>query len=219
VIADRTLLFVRGFDASSNTFKYQVNEHFGTPNGANSAFRVPFQVGLQGRLTVGQDPARQQIGRMFGTGPDGKPLSKEEWKTRLARVVPNIFQHTMTLDDSLKLALTATQKARLTELSNDIAVKADKIAEDLADVLTSAGVAPDPTVIGARMQGKTNEARKVVEESVVDLQKTLTAEQWAKLPDSIKVVPPDRGLGGFGGGDGGGNRGGGGGGRGGPGGA
>jgi hypothetical protein len=210
VIADRTLLFVRGFDASSRTFKYQVNEHFGTPSAANSAFRVPFQIGLQGRLTVGQDPARQQIGRMFGTGPDGKPLSKEEWKTRLARVVPNPFQRTMALDDSLKLALTAAQKARLTELSNDIAVKADRIAEDLADVLTSAGVAPDPAVIGARMQGKTNEARGVAEKAVADLQQTLTAEQWAKLPDSVKVIPPDRGLGGFGGGDGGGFRGGGG---------
>jgi hypothetical protein len=214
VIADRTLLFVRGFDASSRTFKYQVNEHFGTPSAANSAFRVPFQIGLQGRLTVGQDPARQQIGRMFGTGPDGKPLSKEEWKTRLARVVPNPFQRTMALDDSLKLALTAAQKARLTEFSNDIAVKADRIAEDLADVLTSAGVAPDPAVIGARMQGKTNEARGVAEKAVADLQQTLTAEQWAKLPDSVKVIPPDRGLGGFGGGDGGGFRGGGGGGRG-----
>ena len=216
VIADRTLLFVRGFDASNNTFKYQVNEHFGTPSAANSAFRVPFQIGLQGRLTVGQDPARQQIGRMFGTGPDGKPLSKEEWKTRLSRVVPNPFQRTMALNDSLKLDLSATQKARLTELSNDIAVKADKIAEDLADVLTSAGVAPDPTVIGARMQGKTNEARGVAERSVADLQQVLTAEQWAKLPDSVRVVPPDRGLGGFGGGDGGGGggRGGGGGGRG-----
>ncbi|CAN5916571.1 TonB-dependent receptor [soil metagenome] len=214
VIADRTLLFVRGFDASSRTFKYQVNEHFGTPSAANSAFRVPFQIGLQGRLTVGQDPARQQIGRMFGTGPDGKPLSKEEWKTRLARVVPNPFQRTMALDDSLKLALTAAQKARLTEFSNDIAVKADRIAEDLADVLTSAGVAPDPAVIGARMQGKTNEARDVAEKAVADLQQTLTAEQWAKLPDSVKIIIPDRGLGGFGGGDGGGFRGGGGGGRG-----
>ena len=204
VIADRTLLYVRGFDPVAQAFKYQVNEHFGTPSGANSAFRVPFQVGLQGRLTVGQDPARQQIGRMFGTGADGKPLSKEEWKTRLARVVPNPFQRTMQLDDSLKLALTADQKARLKVLSEAIAVKADKIAEELADVLTSAGVAPDPSVIGARMQGKTQEARKLVEASVVDLQATLTADQWSKLPDSVKTVPPDRGLGGFGGGDGGG---------------
>ena len=205
VFADRTLLYVRGFDPATQAFKYQVNEHFGTPSGANSPFRVPFQIGLQGRLAVGQDPARQQIGRMFGTGADGKPLSKEEWKTRLARVVPNPFQRTMQLDDSLKLALTVDQKARLNVLSEAIAVKADRIAEELADVLTSAGVAPDPSVIGARMQGKTQEARKVAEQSVADLQATLTAGQWSKLPDSVKTVPADRGLGGFGGGDGGGD--------------
>ena len=199
-IADRTLLYVRGFDPAAKAFTYQVNEHFGTPTAANSAFRLPFQVGLQGRLTVGQDPARQQIGRMFGTGPDGKPLSKEEWKTRLARVVPNPFLRTLALDDSLKLALTVEQKSRLKTLSEDIAVKADGIAEALADILTSAGVAPDPSVIGARMQGKTQDARKVAERSVADLQAALTPEQWAKLPDSIRVVPPDRGIGGFGGG-------------------
>jgi hypothetical protein len=209
VIADRTLLFVRGFDPATQQFKYQVNEHFGVPNGANSAYRVPFQVGLQGRLTVGQDPARQQIGRMFGTGPDGKPLSKEEWKTRLARVVPNPFLQTIALDDSLKLGLTPDEKTKLKALSDDVAIKADKIADELADVLTSAGNAPDPAVIGARMQGKTDEARKVAEKSIADLKATLTPEQWAKLPDSMKTVPAGRGFGGFGGGDAGGGGGGG----------
>jgi hypothetical protein len=204
VIADRTLLFVRGFDPATQTFKYQVNEHFGTPSGANSAYRVPFQIGLQGRLTVGQDPARQQFGRMFGQGPDGKPLSKEEWKTRLARLVPNPFLRTIALDDSLKLGLTAEQKTKLMALSEEVAVKGDKIAEDLADVLTSAGNAPDPSVIGARMQGKIQDARKVAEKSIADLQATLTAEQLAKLPDNVKTVPPDRGLGALGGGDAGG---------------
>ena len=207
VIADRTLLFVRGFDPATRAFAYQVNEHFGVPNGANSAYRVPFQVGLQGRLAIGQDPARQQIGRMFGTGPDGKPLSKEEWKTRLSRVVPNPFLRTIALDDSLKLALTADEKTRLKALSDDIAVKADKIADELADVLTSAGNAPDPAVIFARMLGKTDEARKVAEQAVADLQATLTPAQWAKLPDSMKTVPAARGFGGFGGGDGGGGAG------------
>ena len=204
VIADRTLLFVRGFDPATQTFKYQVNEHFGTPSGANSAYRVPFQIGLQGRLTVGQDPARQQFGRMFGQGPDGKPLSKEEWKTRLARLVPNPFLRTIALDDSLKLGITAEQKTKLMALSEEVAVKGDKIAEDLADVLTSAGNAPDPSVIGARMQGKIQDARKVAEKSIADLQATLTAEQLAKLPDNVKTVPPDRGLGALGGGDAGG---------------
>ena len=209
---DRTLLFIRGFDPSVNAYKYQVNGHFGVPNAANSAFRVPFQVGLQGRLSVGQDPARQQFGRMFGTGPDGKPLTKEEYKVRLARVVPNPFLRTLGLDDSLKLGLTAGEKARLKVLSDELAPKVDAIADALADILTSAGNAPDPAVIGARMQGKTNDAHKVAEQAVADLQATLTPEQFNKLPEDVRVVPPNRGLGGLGGGDGG-PRGGGGGGR------
>jgi hypothetical protein len=217
VIPDRTLLFVRGFDPSTQAFKYQVNEHFGTQGSANSAFRVPFQIGLQGRLSVGQDPARQQFGRMFGTGPDGKPLSKEEYKTRLSRIVSNPFLLVIAQSDSLKLDLTAEQKTALRALSDEIAPKIDQLADEMADLLTSAGSNPDPAVMGARMQGKTNDARKLAEKSVADLQKALTPVQWAKLPESIKTPPQNRGFGGpggdvgggrgaFGGGNGGGGR-------------
>ena len=52
-----------------------------------------------------------------------------------------------------------------------------------------------------------DEARKVAEQAVADLQATLTPAQWAKLPDSMKTVPVARGFGGFGGGDGGGGAG------------
>ncbi len=212
VIADRTLLYVRGFDPATQSFKYAVNEHFGVQNAQNSPYRLPFQIGLQGRLTVGQDPARQQFGRMFGTGPDGKPLSKEGYKSRLSRIIPNPFFATLAQNDSLKLELTADQKSKLKALSDELAPKIDRIAEEMADVLTSAGNAPDPQVIGARMQGKTNEARTIAEKAVADLHAALTPAQWDKLPESIRI-PPQGGRG-FGGGDGGGGRGlGGGGGR------
>ncbi len=204
VIADRTLLFVRGFDATTQTFKYQVNEHFGTQSAANSAFRVPFQIGLQGRLTVGQDPARQAFGRMFGMGPDGKPLSKEAYKTRLSRIVPNPFVDVLALSDTFKLDLSADQKTRLKALSDELAPKIDQLAEDMAELLTSAGSNPDPQVMGARMQGKTNDARKVAEKSIEDLRKALSPAQWSKLPESIKIPPQNRGFGGFDGGAGGG---------------
>src|SRR5205814_1099174 len=111
---------------------------------AQSAFRVPFQIGLQGRLSVGQDPARQQFGRMFGTGPDGKPLTKEQYKLRLSRIVPNPFAEALALNDSLKLELTADQKTRLERLSSELAPKIDQLAEEMADILTSAGGNPDP---------------------------------------------------------------------------
>ncbi|MDB4890048.1 MAG: hypothetical protein JWL61_1903 [Gemmatimonadetes bacterium] len=212
VVPDRTLLYVRGFDPASRTFKYQVNEHFGVANGQNSAYRVPFQIGLQGRLSVGQDPARQQIGRVFGGGGPGGN-SVEAFKTRLARLVPNPFLTTIALDDSLKLALTAEQKTKLKALSDAIAPVADKLAGEIAEILAASGNAPDPRVVGVKVQGKTAEARAMGEKAMADLKATLTPEQWAKLPDSVKTLPAGRGFGGDGGGDGGGGGGGGRGGR------
>lgn len=207
VQADRTLLYVRGFDPTTNTYKYQVNEHFGVQNSQNSAFRVPFQVGLQGRLTVGQDPARPNTRAMFA-GADGRPASKEELKSRMSRVVPNFFNLTINQNDSLKLELTAEQKTRLRALSDTLAPIVDKIAEDLADIIASSGASPDPAILGVKIQGRTDEARRVGERAVEQLKAVLTPAQWAKLPDSLKTMPASRGLGGLAGDMGGGGRGG-----------
>jgi hypothetical protein len=207
VVPDRTLLFVRGFDPATQQFQYQVNEHFGVANGRSSAYRVPFQIGLQGRLAVGQDPRSQQVRQIFG-GANGRAATRDDYKARMQRLVPNPFLTTIGLNDSLKLALTPEQKTHLLSLSDSLAPRVDKLVTEIADMLAGAGSNPDPQVIFARMSGKTNEGRKVAEQSIADLHAALTPEQWAKLPESVKTVPMGRGLGG-GGGDGGGRGGGG----------
>jgi hypothetical protein len=45
------------------------------------------------------------------------------------------------------------------------------------------------------MSGKTNEGRRMAEKAFADLKATLTPEQWAKLPDSVKAMPTGRGAG------------------------
>jgi hypothetical protein len=204
IFPDRTLLFVRGFDPMSNEFRYQVNEHFGTANGRNSAFRVPFQIGLQGRLAVGTDPSRQQVRQLF-VGADGKTPTREEYITRMQRLVPNPFVQTLALDDSLKLGLTTAQKRTLQALSDSLKPRSDKIVGEIADILIGAGQNPDPMVIFARMSGKTQEARKLAEQAIAQLTATLTPGQLATLPESVKAPPVSRGVGGFGGGGGGGD--------------
>lgn len=201
IFPDRTLLYVRGFDASAQRFIYQVNEHFGTPSGANSAYRVPFQIGLQARMSLGQDPARQQFRRIFA-GENGQPPTRDEFKARLARIIPDPFQGTIALDDSLALQLTPEQRARLGTLSAALAPRVERLAGEIADVLASGGSAPDPAVIGARLVGKTNEARKLAEQAVADLRATLTPAQWEKLPERFRTVPVARGFGPLGGGGG-----------------
>jgi hypothetical protein len=203
VIPDRTLLFVRGFDPATDRFRYQVNEHFGVANGRNSAYRIPFQIGLQGRLSVGQDPRSQQVRQIFG-GANGRAATREDYKARMQRLVPNPFLTTISLNDSLKLALTPEQKTTLLSLSDSLTPRVDKLVTEIADMLAGAGSNPDPQVIFARMSGKTNEGRKLAEQAIGQLQATLTPEQWARLPESVKTVPTGRGLGGGGGGEGGG---------------
>jgi hypothetical protein len=218
VLPDRTLLYVRGFErgpgGTAGSYRYQVNEHFGTASGRTSAFRVPFQIGLQGRLALGQDPARQQVRQLFG-GADGRTPTREEYASRMSRLVPNPFLQTIALDDSLRLALTPEQKTRLTALSDTLKPRSDRLIGEIADILAGAGRNPDPMVVFARVSGRTNDARKLAEEAIAALKGTLTAEQFAKLPESVKTVPTGRGPGGIGGFGGFGGQGGGGGGGGG----
>ena len=195
VIPDRTLLFVRGFDPATQRFRYQVNEHFGVADGRSSAYRIPFQIGLQGRLAVGQDPRSQQVRQIFG-GANGRAATREDYKARMQRLVPNPFLATIALDDSLKLALTPEQKTRLLAQSDSLVPRVDKLVDEIAEILASAGSNPDPALIFARMAGKTDEGRKLAEQAIGQLQSTLTDEQWAKVPDSVKTVPTGRGLGG-----------------------
>ncbi len=68
---DRTLLYVRGFDPTTGTYQYQVNEHFGATNGTRNAFRVPVSDCDTGAPYTRTDPARQQFNNAMVEGaPD-----------------------------------------------------------------------------------------------------------------------------------------------------
>ncbi len=189
VFPDRTLLYVRGFDAATNQFKYQVNERFGAASGSRNAFRVPFQIALQARLTLGVDPARQQMNAVFGGrggSGAGRP-SVGDFRERLARAVPNPFRQIVDLNDSLKLELTADQTSKLKVMGDSLQVKADSIVESLAQTLggTDARNA-DPMQLGMRMRGKIQEGRTLAQKAIKDVESVLTPEQWAKVPKEVK---------------------------------
>lgn len=49
---DRRLLFVTGFDAATQRYRYQVNQHFGAASGNLNPFRIPFVLAVQARLML-----------------------------------------------------------------------------------------------------------------------------------------------------------------------
>jgi hypothetical protein len=187
VLPDRTLLYVRGFDPGTGAFQYSVNEHFGAATGAQSPFRIPFQLAIQARLTLGSDPARQNM-RMVLRGANGGPPTFEEIRERMARAVPDPFSRIIAINDSAGLALTAEQIVRLHALSDSLHIAADPILDSLAATLAQASTKnPDPQYLGMKLRPKIEAARRLAAQAIKQAESVLTPEQWAKVPQSIKM--------------------------------
>jgi hypothetical protein len=184
--ADHTLLYVRGFDPATDTYQYQVNEHFGATNGTRNAFRVPFQIAIQGRLALGTDPARQQFNNVVGRG-QGR-LTPQALKARMTRLVPNAFLDIIAINDSAKLELTPDQIAKLQSSGDTFKVNADSLIDNVANILGDTTVkSPDPMTVFARLQPSMTDARKLATQAIGEAKQILTPEQWAKVPESIKT--------------------------------
>ncbi len=192
---DRTLLYVRGFDPTTNAYKYQVNEHFGVSNGTRNAFRVPFQIAIQGRLTLGTDPARQQFNNVIGRGAGGR-ANPEALKARMTRLVPNAFLDIIAINDSAKLELTPEQIAKLQAAGDAFKIKSDSLIDKVANILGDSTVKnPDPMTIFAKLQPSMTEGRKLATQAIGDAKAILTPSQWAKVPERIKTPGLRRGDG------------------------
>ena len=195
---DRTLLYVRGFDATTQTFKYQVNEHFGVTNGTRNAFRVPFQIAIQARLALGTDPARQQFNAALGRGDGrgGARMNPEALKARMTRLVPNAFLDIIAVNDSAKLELTPDQIAKLQSAGDSFKIKSDSLVDKVAVLLGDTTTKnPDPMTVFAKLQPSIAQGRKLATQAINDAKAILTPEQWAKVPESIKTPGIRRGDG------------------------
>ena len=193
---DRTLLYVRGFDPATDTYQYQVNEHFGATSGTRNAFRAPFMIAIQARLTLGTDPARQQFNNVVGRGAGGR-MNPEALKARMTRLVPNTFFDIIAINDSAKLGLSADQIAKLQTAGDALKVKSDSLIDKVANILGDSTVKnPDPMTVFAKVQPSIAEGRKLAAQAITDAKAILTPDQWAKVPDSIKTPGIRRGEGG-----------------------
>jgi hypothetical protein len=191
---DPTLLYVRGFDAASNRFVYEVNERFGDTRGTRTAFRAPFQLGVQVRWTVGPDRQREALqgllrgGRGAG-GPAGGaggaggrgPLDA---RAAIERVAPNVASTVLELRDSL--SLTAEQMERLTRLRDSLAARNDSLVAAATQQAASAGGGANPQATFAAIRPTLEAARDGYRATLDSVRTVLTPEQWAKLGDEIR---------------------------------
>jgi len=69
-VPDPVLEYARGFDPATNRFRYAVNGRFGSLQSAGGGIIVPFQIALQGRLTLGPGVVGGRPRKASGQTPD-----------------------------------------------------------------------------------------------------------------------------------------------------
>jgi hypothetical protein len=186
--ADPTLLYVRGFDPATNTYRYDVNGRFGSNNASRQVYRQPFVLALQARLTLGPDP-RDRFRQIFAARTDTSATN--------AAAVQNPVAQIIQMRDTLKL--TDDQVAKLTVISDTLAEKTKAIAAVIRTEVQKQG-GTNPAAIMQVLRPHITEGRQAFTAAMTQVQTVLTPEQWAQVPQSIKNPPA---LGGFGGGRGG----------------
>jgi hypothetical protein len=211
---DPTLLYVSGFDPASRTFAYQVNERFGASYGSATAYRPPFQIGMQVRLALGPDRVRQALdamragggrGGMGGFGGGGRfgaggfaggfggqggfrpQLSPEAMTARIDSALPNPAGIALAMRDSLKL--DSGEVALLLPLRDSLAARNGQRVDSLRRVFQRVGATPDRSqLVGLmpKLRPLFQAAREDVAKSLVEVKAILSDGQWAQMPAAVR---------------------------------
>jgi hypothetical protein len=206
---DATLLYVRGFNPATNSYVYAVNEQFGSTAASTTAYRVPFQIGLQAHLALGPDRTRDRLRAAFGGGgrngggggrggDNGAaatgPGSATDFASRMGSALSDPVAGIIARRDSLHL--TDDQVARLKVISDTLQVRNDSVSAAIRARIDNAGSNADPRALVLSIRPRLSEARDAREHALAAAKTVLTAAQWNAVPDSIKAAaarrPPQR---------------------------
>lgn len=178
---DPTLLYVRGFDAGSSAFKYQVNQRFGETRAALSIPTAPFQATLEMRVSLG--PSNEvNSGKMTmrQVMPAGKPAMEERAiKARYAGQSANQLLGLIQQKDSL--ALTRAQVDSITRIVGQLNKRTDSVWTPLAAWLAKEPRTGHEREIGRRL----SEANRI---TTVPLCDALDAVRLLLTPAQLKKV-------------------------------
>ncbi len=210
---DRTLLFVEGFDAATRAFQYAVNERFGATNSRGNALRAPFQIGIQARYTFGPNRVRDAVDRIRGAGRGGGfgrgdgfggggfrggrgpgggrgggfGLTGPDFVDRFRSQLVNPAALLLGFADSLQLS--EDQIRQIESLSDSLDATNDSLATELQQQIEEAGTEQNnQRALVGLIRLAIAEAREAAQNSLEDLRRILTEEQWELLPEGVRTA-------------------------------
>ncbi|MEO6864336.1 MAG: TonB-dependent receptor [Gemmatimonadaceae bacterium] len=177
---DNTLLKVRGFDPATQSFRYDVNQAFGSVGTARTV-RTPFILTIQARVTFSTDPARQVMAGVIAAARSSH-RTPDELRVIVAKRFPNVPAQTLLLARRLQLGLTNDQATSLGRMADSLTPPLDSLIGAMADML-----AGKTAVNSGGLQPLVTSAKVLADRGRNATQSILTLYQWDKLPDALRA--------------------------------
>ena len=189
-LPDPTLLFVRGFDQSTNSYIYSVNERFGSTAASAAAFRVRstsvpghFASARIARATACVPPSAAAVATRR------RPTDYRAGKRVGLRVAlgPRIHQPRHRHHHAQGLAAPDARASRATAADRRAARCEERhIQAQIRKKIDDAGSNADPRALLLSIRPRLTDARQAREHALDAVKKILTQAQWNSLPDQLK---------------------------------
>jgi hypothetical protein len=181
---DQSLLYVRGFDAGTQRYAYEVNQRFGATSPSRSAFRLPVTLTAMLRFDVGPTRERQALTQQLDRGrrTEGAKMPAALLKAMYGTGggLPNPMATILRQQDTL--GLTGAQADSVAALNRWYTIRVDSIWSPVASYLAAL---PDRYSRGDAYDRYLH-ARRASVDLLITLAPTvkalLTPEQRRKLP-------------------------------------
>ena len=193
---DATLLYVRGFDAATQRFRYDVNQRFGATRPAFTAFRSPVTITAQLRFDLGASRERQVLTQQLDRGrrTPGQKMPEPQLSAMYGSGGVTVNPMAQILRQSDSLQLTGAQADSIATLNRTYTIRQSAIWAPVVKEFARLDDRYDHDVA----YGKYKKAR----ESTIDLLRRfapeirglLTAEQRRKLPPIVASLLDERYL-------------------------
>jgi len=213
---DNQLLYVRGFDQATQSYRYEVNRRFGATSPQFQQFRQPVTLTAMLRLDVGPTRERQNLTQTLDRGRRTQGNKAPELLLRAmfgSGGIPNPMAALLRDQDTLKL--TSVQADSIATLNRRYIIKLDSI---WSPIVKDYAVLPDTFEYDEVYHRYVIARRKTVDtmrDLAPHIKGLLTADQYRRIPPFIATYLDVRylatirsgtagfGSGGFGGGGGG----------------
>jgi len=191
---DQSLLYVRGFDAETQRYRYEVNQRFGATRPQFMTLRSPVMITASVRIDLGPTRERQQLSQQLASGRSmpGSRMPEVIFRQQAGFSISNPMGVVLRSQDSLQLS--SMQADSIASMNRRYTYRTDSLWTPVANELAALPETYDEGAAYTRYLQARRQQVDMLSEMVSAVRELLTPAQRRKLPPQILSMMDPRYL-------------------------